>query len=285
VSKSWIAGLALLALSALAGAEPAAAQTAAETPSPGKEPSATAAGKQPIEVTAEGGIEWDRNAQTYTARGNAHAQRGDLSVNADTLVAHYRKAETGNSQILSLEATGNVRLRSQSAVVTGDHAVYDVTTRVMTVTGKNLKLETGTDTVTARDRLEYSDARHQASAYGAVTVVRQGQRLDAEEVVATLVPDSEGKLAISKAEASGNVRIATQREFIRADHGTYDADKQLAVLTGGVKVTQDQNQLNGEYAEVDLKTGVSRLLGAPPGTAGGQVKGLVLPESVPQPGG
>jgi len=285
VSRSWIGVLALLALSAVAGAEPAAAQTAAETPSPGKQPSATATGKQPIEVTAEGGIEWDRNAQTYTAKGNAHAQRGDFSVNADTLVAHYRKADSGNSQIYSLEASGNVHLSSQSAKVTGDHAVYDVTSRVMTVTGNNLKLETGTDTVTARDRLEYSDAKHQASARGGVTVVREGQRLEAEEVIATLAPGSEGKLAISKVEASGNVRIATQREFITADHGTYDADKQFAVLTGGVKVTQDQNQLNGEYAEVDLKTGVSRLLGAPPGKGGGQVKGLVLPESAPQPGG
>jgi lipopolysaccharide export system protein LptA len=49
-------------------------------------------------------------------------------------------------------------------------------------------------------------------------------------------------------------------------------------------VTQDQNQLNGEYAEVDLKSGVSRLLGAPPGGEG-KVKGLVLPGSVPEPGG
>jgi lipopolysaccharide export system protein LptA len=276
VSKGLVGGLALLALSALAGAEGAGAQTAAET---------TPAGKQPIEVTAEGGIEWDRNAQTYTARGAAHAKRGDLSVAADTLVAHYRKADSGGSQIYSLEAIGNVRLNSQSAVVTGDHAVYDVASKVMTVTGSNLKLETGTDTVTARDRLEYSDAKHQASAHGAVTVVREGQRLDAEDMVATLVPGAEGKLAISKVEASGNVRIATKREFIRADRGTYDADKQFAVLTGGVKVTQDQNQLNGEYAEVDLKSGVSRLFGAPPGAGGGQVKGLVLPESVPQPGG
>ena len=41
-----------------------------------------AAGKQPIEITAEGGIEWDRNAQTYTARGAAQARRGALSVSA-----------------------------------------------------------------------------------------------------------------------------------------------------------------------------------------------------------
>ena len=39
-----------------------------------------AAGKQPIEITAEGGIEWDRNAQTYTARGAAQALHVDVLV-------------------------------------------------------------------------------------------------------------------------------------------------------------------------------------------------------------
>jgi lipopolysaccharide export system protein LptA len=188
------------------------------------------------------------------------------------------------SEIYKLEAVGNVRLASQSAVVTGDRAVYDVTSRTMTVTGQALKLETPTDVLTARDRLEYSDRTREASAHGEVAVVREGQRLDAEHVTATLAPGAEGELALSKVEATGNVRIATPREFVRADRGTYDVEKQFAILSGGVKVTQDQNQLNGEYAEVDLKSGVSRLLGAPPGGEG-KVKGLILPGSVPEPGG
>ena len=272
-----LAPLLLAALAVVAGAAGGRAQEAA---------TGATAGQQPIEITAEGGIEWDRNAQTYTARGAAQARRGELSVAADTLVAHYReRADGGGSEIYKLEALGQVRLVSQSAVVTGDRAVYDVTSRSMTMTGQNLKLETGTDVLTARDRLEYSDATHQASAYGAVAVVREGSRLEAEEVRATLAPGAAGELALTKVEASGDVRIATEREFIRADRGTYDVDKQFAILAGGVKVTQGQNQLNGEYAEVDLKTGVSRLLGAPPGSGSGQVKGLVLPGAVPEPGG
>jgi lipopolysaccharide export system protein LptA len=267
---------ALTALSILYGAVGAHAQGAA---------TGSAAGKQPIEITAEGGIEWDRKAQTYTARGAAQAHRGELSVAADTLVAHYRESAAGGSEIYKLEALGGVRLASKSAVVTGDRAVYDVASRTMAVTGENLKLETGTDVLTARDRLEYSEATREASAHGGVTVVREGRRLEADEVRATLASGAAGELALSKVEANGNVRIATEREFISADRGTYDVDKQFAVLAGGVKVTQDQNQLNGEYAEVDLKTGVSRLLGAPPGSEGGQVKGLVLPGAVPEPGG
>jgi lipopolysaccharide export system protein LptA len=152
------------------------------------------------------------------------------------------------------------------------------------MTGQDLKLETGEDVLTARDRLEYSDRTRQASAHGAVAVVSADRRLDADHVVADLAPGADGELALTKVEATGDVRIATPREFIRADRGTYDVEKQFAILTGAVKVTQDQNQLNGEYAEVDLKSGVSRLLGAPPGGEG-KVKGLVLPGSVPEPGG
>jgi lipopolysaccharide export system protein LptA len=243
-----------------------------------------AGAQQPIEITAEGGIEWNREARTYTASGAAQARRGDLSVDADTLIAHYREGAAG-SEIYQLEAVGSVRLASQSAIITGDRAIYDVASRAMTVTGKALRLETSTDVLTAQDRLEYSDRTRQASAHGGVAVVREDRRLDAEYVVATLAPDPAGKLAVRKIEAEGNVRIATPREFVRADRGSYDVDQQFAVLEGAVKVTQDQNQLNGEYAEIDLKSGVSRLLGAPPGGEGGQVKGLVLPSALPEPGG
>ncbi len=279
--RHWVlVGTLLLLALALAMTRPATAQETGATNSPAQETA-----KQPIEITAEGGIEWDRNARTYTARGAAEARRGDLSVVADTLIAHYRDNATNGSEIYRLEAVGHVRLVSTSALVTGDHAVYDVASRTVTVTGGDLRLETETDVVTARDRIEYSDGTRQASAHGAVTVVREGRRLEADHVVATLVPGPEGKLAVNKVEAIGNVRIATPREFVRADRGTYDVERQFAVLEGGVKVTQDQNQLNGEYAEVDLKSGVSRLLGAPPGSTGGKVKGLVLPGAVPEPGG
>jgi lipopolysaccharide export system protein LptA len=270
--------LVLAGLLCAAGASSAAPQESAPAP-------ATAtAGQTPIEITADGGIEWNRAAKTYVARGAAQARRGDLTVAADTLTAHYREKADGGSEIYQLEADGHVRLASQSAVVTGERAVYDVAARKMTVTGEGLKLETPTDVLTAQDRLEYSDRTREASAHGAVTVVRDGQRLEAEHVVATLAPGAAGELAVTRVEADGNVRIATPREFVRADRGTYDVEKQFAVLTGGVKVTQDQNQLNGEYAEVDLKSGVSRLLGAPPGGEG-KVKGLVLPGAVPEPGG
>ena len=46
---------------------------------------------RPIAVTASDGIEWRQNEQEVIARGNARAVRGDVTVTADRLIAHYRK--------------------------------------------------------------------------------------------------------------------------------------------------------------------------------------------------
>ena len=51
-----------------------------------------------------------------------------------------------------------------------------------------------------------------------------------------------------------------------------------------MKITRDNNQLNGEYAEVNLATGISKLLGSVPGDAGskGRVDALILPKAKPK---
>jgi len=239
---------------------------------------------EPIEITADGGIEWNREARTYAARGNAEARRGALSVHADALVAHYRERDDGRTEVHLIEALGHVKIASETVTVTGDRAEYDVAGRTAVVTGEDLKLVTDADVITARDRLTYSSTTREAVAEGEVVVLRDKRKLEADKITARLAKGAEGKLELDTAEAEGNVRITTEREFVSADRGTYDAKRQFAVLTGGVKVTQNQNQLDGEYAEIDLKNGVSRMLGAPPGQGSGKVRGLVLPGAKPTVG-
>ena len=50
-------------------------------------------------------------------------------------------------------------------------------------------------------------------------------------------------------------------------------DTGIARLAGNVRITRGQNQLNGAEAEVNMKTGISRLLAGD----GGRVQGLVVP--------
>src|SRR6202166_836213 len=114
----------------------------------------------PIQIQADSGIEWQQDAHVYIARGNAVAIRGPGEIHADTLIAHYREAKGGgntgaNTAIYRVEAEGHVLLKRDAQNVVGDRAVYDVDQAIAVVTGKGLKLTTPTDTVTARDSLDW----------------------------------------------------------------------------------------------------------------------------------
>ncbi|MFQ6018327.1 MAG: LptA/OstA family protein [Kiloniellaceae bacterium] len=271
-----VAALLLVFLPLLGGMDPVAAQSI----------SAFKGGDAPLEIYAEEGIEWRRNEQLYIARGNAQAARGDLTVYADVMTAHYRQAETGDSEIDRIDVEGNVRIVSPTETVYGDRGAYDVVNGVLVLVGDNLRLEGERDVITARDSLEYWEQKKQAVARGAAEAVREDKWIRADVLTAHFEPDAEDNLKLTRIDAFGNVRLSTATEFAGADKGVYYVDREFATLTGSVKITRGDNQLNGEYAEVDLAAGVSRLLSAPPGGKGsGRVRALIVPKRKPDIGG
>ncbi|MFQ5773433.1 MAG: LptA/OstA family protein [Kiloniellaceae bacterium] len=239
-------------------------------------------GDEPLEINADEGIEWRRNEQLYIARGNAHAARGDLSVYADVMTAHYRPLEGGGSDIDRIDVEGNVRIVSPTETVYGDRGAYDVVNGILVVVGDDLRLVGENDVITARDSLEYWERKRLAVARGDAQAVREDKRIQADVLTAYFEPDEQGNLKLMRIEAFGNVRVATPSEYARGERGIYYVEKEFAILTGAVKITRQENQLNGEYAEVDLKTGVSRLLAGPPGAkTTDRVRGLFVPKRKP----
>ena len=84
-------------------------------------------------------------------------------------------------------------------------------------------------------------------------------------------------------EAFGNVTVRTVTDTATGDRAVYVPDTGIARLAGHVRITRGNNQLDGSEAEVNMKTGISRLLAG----TGERVKGLVLPNDTtnPQSGG
>nr|MCU0987594.1 hypothetical protein [Acetobacteraceae bacterium] len=152
-------------------------------------------GEGPIEILADGAIEWRRNDQVVIAAGNARAIRGGTTVFAERLIARYRArggsgttqptppatqaAFGGGGEIWRIEADGNVRIVTGNDRAEGDRAVYDLDRRVMVMTGRALRLTNGQDTVTARDALEYWVDRRMAVARGAATVTSPDRQMTA----------------------------------------------------------------------------------------------------------
>jgi lipopolysaccharide export system protein LptA len=231
----------------------------------------------PVEIESEQGIEWRRNDKVYIARGNAKAKRGDSQVFADTLTARYRDRANGSSEIWQLEADGQVRLTSPGRTVYGEKAVYNLDTRVLRMTGNNLRVVTTEETVTAEDSLEYHEGSQTILAHGNAVAVRGDRRVRADVLTGHLEKRTDGSYEITRLEADGNVEVKTKDTYAKSAKGDYDLNKDFITLTGDVKITNGQNQFNGEYAEMDVNTGVSRLLGSPGGT--GKVKSLIMPSS------
>jgi lipopolysaccharide export system protein LptA len=178
-----------------------------------------------------------------------------------------------------------VRIVSPGETVLADHGVYNLDRAMVWLRGRDLRLETERDLVRARDSLEYWERQRVAVARGDAVAVRGDKEIRADVLTAYFRPDAEGRLEMSTVKADGNVRISTPTEFARGAAGVYYVKEQLATLTGAVKITRGESQLNGEYAEVDLESGVSRLLGAAPGQPGDtRVRGLLVPESLDKPG-
>lgn len=247
--------------------------------------------KRPLDVEADQGIEWQQDKNVYIARGNARASRGNATLYADTLTAHYRPAPadrnkaadagslTGSTEIYRIEADGNVRLKTETQTVFGDHGVYDIDNAIAVVTGKHLKLVTPKDVVTARDSLEWYDNKLVAVARGDALAVRDAKRLAGDVLVAQIVKPPDGPSRISRIDAQGHVVVTTINEIARGATGVYNVDTGIATLGGGVTITRGDNELRGQYGVVDLNNNVSRLLSSPPGdlTRRAPVQGLIIP--------
>jgi len=259
----------------------------------------TADDGKPIGISADNGIEWQQNNRVYIARGHATATRGQDKVVADTLSAYYRPVggsaapqagkgggtaafSGGSTEIYRLVADGNVRFSTPTETLSGSHAVYDVDTKVLLVTGNDLRLVTPHETITARDSLEWNDAKETGVARGDAVAARSDRRVRADVLTATFEKLPKGGLSIATIDANGHVVLTTPGQIARGDTGVYSVVSGIATLSGNVRLTRGENELRGRYAVVNLKTNVSRLLAAPPGehVAGEQtprVEGLLVP--------
>lgn len=235
----------------------------------------------PVEISAKHSLEWNRKEKTYVAREDAVAKQGNFSVSSNTLTAHYDDAK-GATDITKLVASGNVIIQSPPYTAHGEEATYDVPGNSAILTGGNLSIETATEKLTARDRVEFFGLENRLTAVGNAVAVRGTDRMQADTMDAFFKKGADNKLALQKITANGNVSIRTPRETVTGNKGVYDVTAGKAVLTGIIRIKQGENWLEGTRAVVDLKTGISQLFAEGNAATEGRVKGMFFPKKKPQ---
>jgi lipopolysaccharide export system protein LptA len=225
-------------------------------------------------VTADTGIEWQKQAQVYVARGNAVATRGATQVRADTLTAFYRPAkgvqgasDIGGNEVYRLDADRHVVINNGANTVIGDQAVYDVGQEIAVITGRALRLTTSTDVVTARDSFEWYDQQQLAVARGNAVAVRGDRRIRADVLTAHMIkdkPPDAAKAATTAKSAAG--APATRSAAPAAKPPPTAAEEENSRISridaqGNVVVSTPTDIGRGNFGVYDAISGIVTLLG------------------------
>ncbi len=219
---------------------------------------------KPLEITAEESLEWHRSELFFQAKKDVKAVQGATTLYCDDMVAKYRDSKKSNIDIYSIEASGKVRIVSADSKAYGDYAVYNMDKGYAEMTGKNLRLVSEDQNVSARDKFVYWVTQGRLEALGKAVAVRDGDKIEADKLIATFTDSADGKRSLKTLEGVGNVIITTPTETLTGASAYYSVETGLAELKDNVRIMRGDSFLEGERAQVDLNTNISKIFGAAP---------------------
>ena len=218
----------------------------------------------PIEIFAEEGIEWHKNKNKYVAIGNAKAVSGSLSLKSDRIEAFYTEKEDSGMNIKEVKAKKNVIIEDKKMrIVGGNYAEYKTTKDYFLIVGKNIIVTSEANTLRSKEKLEYWRSKNIAIATGKAEAQKDKEFVVLADKLVWYLKEDKNKTTVKKILGFKNVSIKTNNEVAFSDKAIYNNDTEICKLYGNVKLQRGDSFLLGEYAEVDLKKGISKLLPAP----------------------
>lgn len=220
-------------------------------------------GPLPVEIDSQQGITCEEKGRVCTARGDVIVTRGQAKLRTDILKATFSLNEKGApSDLIRLEAKGNARFSTTDNSKKGQaqRVTYDVLEGHTRLTGGNLKLYADGLTVTAEKAIDYYENGSKAVAAGKARAWKEGKIITAETLTAYFKEGQEGKLVLHHVVAEGDVLITMPQNMAQGAKAVYHVHDETARLTGKVRLTRSEGQIEGSSAEVNLVTGVGRVL-------------------------
>ena len=118
-------------------------------------------------------------------------------------------------------------------------------------------------TITATDNITYYPSENKAIAFGDVIAKNDDSTIYSNKMVSYFTKNSEGQSELDKVEIysdNNEVRIVNDQATVTGEQGVYLPKINKVRLYRNVVINQDGNILKGDFAETDLKTGISRVL-------------------------
>ncbi len=244
-------------------------------------PSSAQDGQDSLIVEADISLQWQREQSQYIATGNASAQRGAAKLTADVITADYSTDDsTKNAEstdITVIKGLGNARFSRNDTAATAAVITYDLTTEFVTLNGGSPEIVNLNDRITAKQTITYNRKKRiiTATSMSQITLA-DGNILKGDSITATLNPEENDIINIV---ATGNAEIFSPPtdgvpnsvKVAYADTMTYQHATGIAILTGNVRLEENENVITGARAEINVISGVSTMSAEGSGTRVGGI--------------
>ncbi len=214
---------------------------------------------QTVNLTAENGLELNQSKKTLSAIKNAKIERGDMTLTADKIIAYYKEDAKKQPQIYKVEAIGDVQITSAKERIETKKVTYNLETGQMELTGSpTTRLYYDDIVLSSPNTIKYNHIKGIAVATDGQ--IKQGKRILSSKTMTAYFEKIDGKFGLSKAEATGGVKLTTETEELTGDNAIYDAKSGFAKITNSVSIKRgNQATLDGGLLEYNMKTGITRL--------------------------
>ena len=223
---------------------------------------------QNIYITSENGLIINQEERTVTAQKNIDVYQGKNHLESQNLILYYVRNHTGKTEIQKMIARGNVIVTTPAQRAIGkEMTVY----RARDEIGRVLeKLPQSSEFKTAELPAQITVLSGQAMLKEGINVVK------ADKIYALY--DKTGSEMI-KAIALGNMSATNGQQRIYGQKGVYTPATKNVSVYEKVSLHEKESVLKGEYATLNLKTGISSLSAPETGTSTGRVKGQIIPSN------
>ena len=220
--------------------------------------------ENPVEIYAEDSIEWHKNEKKYLALGNAKASSGSMSLTSDRIEAFYDEKEESEMDIKLIKAHNRVIITDKKLrIVGGNLAEYNLKKDYFSIFGKELTLTSEENRLKSNNKMEYWRSKGVAVATGGAEAQKENEFIVKADRLVWNLHEINKKITVKKIIGFSNVSIRSNNEVAFSDKGIYNNITEVCKLFGNVRLQRGDSFLTGEYAEVDLKSGISKILPAP----------------------
>ena len=187
-----------------------------------------------------------------------------MSVESDRIEAFYNEKDDSAMDIRLVKAHKKVIIKDKKLRIDGGNlAEYNLLKDHFSIFGKNLTLTSEKNRLKSNDKMEYWRSKGIAIATGEATAIKDAEFVIKAQKLIWFLDEQKEKLEVNKILGFDKVSIRTNNEVAFSDKALYNRKNGICKLFGNVKLQKGTSFLTGDYAEVDLNKGISKLLPAP----------------------